>query len=156
NTKTSWETKVRGFSVALLGLAIACAAGCAERRSRAVPWATAGLDHPKPPPTKAKPTTQITAIAPPIHLQPPAGAGRLLIAHPVPPRPRVPVPTTENGGGAKMNLLVPELSPEETTQAKEQFQQSVAAAERNIVNAKKHNLNAAQAETISKINAFLS
>jgi hypothetical protein len=53
-------------------------------------------------------------------------------------------------------LLVPELSPQETAAAKQQFAESVTVVEKNLAAGRGKNLTAAQTDLVSKVNAFIS
>lgn len=131
--------------------------GCAEKKVRAYPWATAVLVRPNPPVQQAAATADAADIAPNFPIETPANAGRILAAHPVPPRPRVATPqTAEIAPATKSSLLVPEMSPQETAAAKAQVNDSVAIVERNMALARGKNLTSAQADILSKITGFLS
>ncbi len=132
--------------------------GCAERKARAFPWATAVLVRPLPPVVRssdaATPTADIDAD---FRVEAPASASRIFAARSVPPRPRSATPTAaEPVGAGKAADLVPELSPQEIAAAKEQVAASIAIAERNAAAARGKNLSPAQADVLSKIAGFVA
>jgi len=141
----------------LLGLAAAGLDGCAERKPQAIPWATAVMVRPNPPVARGASAAELADLAPELRLEPPASPGRMTVMRPVPPRSR-------GAGGsqpdalndAKTPTLVPELSPQETAVAKAQFNDSMAAAERNLAAARGRTLTAAQTDVISKITGFVA
>lgn len=139
--------------------AIVLLGGCAERKARAFPWATAVLVKPNVP-TAHDPTAGTAPdIAPDFRIEPPSSLGKILAVRtgPVPPRARTQNSTpSENANGSKSSLLVPELSPGESAAAQAQFSQNVAATERNLAATRGKSLTPAQQDTISKINGFLA
>ena len=50
---------------------------------------------------------------------------------------------------------MPQLSQQETAAAQQQMNDSIAAAQRNLVSAKNHRLNSLQTDLASKVNSFL-
>lgn len=133
--------------------------GCAERKVRAFPWATAVLVRPLPP--VARPDDAATAavdIDPDFRVGAPLGASRVFAVRTAPPRPRTATPTaTEPANPGKTAAeLVPELSPQETAAAKEQVAASISIAERNVAAARGKNLSPAQADVLSKIAGFVA
>jgi hypothetical protein len=129
--------------------------GCAERKVRAVPWTTAVLVHPNAPVARGDGSAEAADIAPDFRTDPPLSNGKLFGARPVPARPRVATsPQPENGG--KTQMLVPELSPQETAAAQKQFAESAAIIERNLAPARKRKLTAAQNDMVSKVNGFMT
>lgn len=154
-----WKRKRQiGKSLLLCGAA-AMMGGCAERKAQAIPWATAIRIRPNPPVRHDASAAEIADIAPDFRIDPPANLGKIFPAHPGPvaPRSRTQNPASaENGNSSKGQLLVPQLSPEETAAAKEQFSQSVAIAERNLAATRGKGLTPGQQDAISKINGFLT
>ncbi len=132
--------------------------GCAERKARAFPWASAVLVRPVPPIVRADDALAAAAdIDPNFRVEPPASASRIFSIRTAPPRPRAvttvaPEPVTAD----KSADLVPELSPQETAAAKEQVTASIASAERNMAAAHGKNLSPAQADVLSKIAGFIT
>lgn len=132
--------------------------GCAERKARAFPWATAVLVRPLPPTVhsneSATPTADIDAD---FRVEAPASASRIFSGRTAPLRPRSNAPAAaEPVGAGKAADLVPELSPQETAAAKEQVAASIAIAERNAAAARGKNLSPAQADVLSKIAGFVA
>jgi len=78
----------------------------------------------------------------------------------MPPRPRASV-TPANGGNETEKLEAPapviatQLTPQETSVAQQQTNQSLKVAEKNLQSASGKNLNAAQTDLVSKIKGFI-
>ena len=152
-----WARDWRAGHAALLLAAIAGLGGCAERKAHAIPWATAVMVRPNPPVARGVSSADAEDPAPDIRIEPPTNAARIFGTRPLPPRPKGASSSgSENSNGNKAQLLVPELSPQETAVAKEQVKESMALAERNLTTARKRSLTAVQADTVSKINGFLA
>ncbi|HLZ13596.1 MAG TPA: hypothetical protein VKP58_13500, partial [Candidatus Acidoferrum sp.] len=142
--------------VGLCCAAIAMLAGCAERKVRAFPWATAVVVRPNPPIVHGDPSSA-AEIAPDFRIEAPASNGRLFATRPAPPRPHANTPQQPEAiGAAKSQMLVPELSPQETAAAKAQFAESVAIVEQNLATAQRRKLTSAQSDVVSKINGFVA
>lgn len=134
--------------------------GCAEqRRPRApYPWATMTAVRPRvpvpapgyipPSPDEDAPDLRWDIPAPPLKLaatKPPAR-----------PRATLAAPAEINNGSPPDAVsLVPQLSPQEITAAKEQMNESVSVAQNSLAAAKGRQLNAAQVDLVSKINSFI-
>ena len=145
-----------GHAALLLG-AIAGLGGCAERKAHATPWATAVMVRPNPPIARAANASGADDATPDIRVEPPSNGVRIFGGRPLPPRPKGTSPSgSENSNGIKEQLLVPELSPQETAVAKEQVAESIAVAERNLAAARGKTLSAVQADTVSKITGFVA
>jgi len=139
--------------------AIGVLGGCAEKKAHAFPWATAVLIKPNPPATHDPSAVAAGDIAPDFRIEPPSNLGKILAARPGPVAPRSRTQNSaagENANGSKSSLLVPQLSSQEATLAKEQFSQDVAVAERNLAATRGRKLTPTQRDTITKINAFLT
>lgn len=132
--------------------------GCAERKTRAIPWATAVLVRPLPPVVRSNDaSTSAVDIDADFRLEAPTSASRIFSVRTAPARPRTAAATTaEPINVGKAADLVPQLSPQETAAAKEQVAMSIAAAERNVAAARGKNLSAAQADVLSKIAGFVA
>jgi hypothetical protein len=131
--------------------------GCAERKVRAVPWTTAVLVHPNAPVARGDGSAAAADIAPDFRADPPPNNGKLFGARPVPARPRAATsPQPENANGGKTQMLVPELSPQETAAAQQQFAESASIIERNLALARRKKLTAAQNDMVSKVNGFMT
>src|SRR5579859_7292642 len=132
---TNGEIAPRIRNVFLICGAIAILGGCAERKARAFPWATAVLVRPNPPAMHDPSAAEAADIAPEFRIEPPSNLAKILTVRPVPVPPRSRGQNSgpaDNSSGSKSSLLVPQLSPQETAVAKEQFSQNVAAAERTL------------------------
>ena len=131
--------------------------GCAERKVRAFPWATAVLVRPIAPTANPNANADAADLAPDFRVEPPASPARIFALKPVPPRPRPNVPAaTETLAAGKSAGLVPELSAQETAVAKEQVAESIAIAEKNVASARGKNLTASQSDVLAKIAGFLA
>jgi hypothetical protein len=131
--------------------------GCAEKRARAYPWATAITARPNAPvPAAAYTPPQIDESAPdlPWDFAPPPS----LAVSRQPTRPRVAVqPAPEPAGSAKPDplSLAPQLSQQEIAAAQQEMNDSLGIAQRNLATAKNHRLNATQSDLASKVNSFV-
>lgn len=133
--------------------------GCAERKARAIPWATAVLVRPLPPTVRSNDAgTAVADIDPNFRIEAPATTSRIFSVRLAPARPRTTAPTaTETANAGKTaDDLVPELSPQETAAAKEQVATSIAIAERNATAARGKKLSPPQMDVLSKIAGFVA
>jgi hypothetical protein len=152
----SSKNPARLTQVAFFCIAITMASGCAERKVRVVPWATAVLVRPNPPVVRVD-STAAADMSPDFRIEPPANNGKLFSSRPVPLRPRASAPVQpETVDAAKATGLVPELSAQETAVAKQQVAESIAIAQRNLATALGRKLSPAQSDIVSKISSFLA
>ncbi len=83
----------------------------------------------------------------------------VVTAQPSPVRTRV-TTTTSSGSGIvgkpEVPLIAPQLTTEEAAAAKQQTNQSLDIAEKNLANARGKNLSPAQADLASKVRNFVS
>ena len=132
--------------------------GCAERRPRAYPWATAIHVKPRTPtPAPGYKPPPIDESAPDLSWDFTPRPSKLVVIR-QPARPRVAVqPTQEPAGTSKTEtpLLAPQLSEQEVAAAQQQMNESIAVAQRNLSSAKSHQLSATQTDLASKVNSFL-
>jgi hypothetical protein len=144
------------FAQAALGFAALAAVmtGCAERKVRAFPWATAAIVRPNPPVLR---TDDAAADpAPDLRIDAPVNNGKLFAIRPVPARPHTNSSSpTDPVDAAKTTTLVPELSPQETALAKQQVADSFAVVERNLATTRGRKLTPAQSDIVSKITGFV-
>ena len=142
---------------ALIAGAAGVLSGCAERKVHARSWTNIGQVRPNPPIARDDLNAGTSDIEPDLEIALPENGMKLIIARPAPVRPRVESPRPSGGTSApKAPTLVPELSPQETSAAQQQFSESVSIAEKNLTIAKSKNLSTVQANTVVKINAFLA
>jgi hypothetical protein len=131
--------------------------GCAEKRERAYPWATAITVRPHSPvPAPGYTPPPIDDAAPDLPWDFAPASGLAVTRQPA--RPRVPVqPAPEPAGSAKPDplSLEPQLSQQEIAAAQQQMNESLGIAQRNLVTAKSHQLNPTQNDLASKVNSFL-
>ena len=148
----------RRVTAALLVSVIGVLGGCAERRVQARNWTNTGEVRPNPPLVRTAAQTGSDDIEPDLTIGLPENGTKFFAGRPVPPpRPRVEPPRPSGGPTApKSSTLVPELSPAEAATAQQQFSESVSIAEKNLGIAKTKNLSTIQADTVAKINAFLT
>jgi hypothetical protein len=148
-----------GVRVAQLGLCCAAAAilgGCAERKVRAFPWATAVLVRPNPPIVHGDPGA-IADLAPDFRIDPPGNNGKIFSVRPVPVRPRInSAQASDSVDAANTTDLVPELGAQETAVAKLLVAEGIAIAERNLAAARGRKLLPAQSDIVSKIKVFVA
>jgi hypothetical protein len=132
--------------------------GCAERKTRTHQWAAAITVHPRNPvPAPGYEPTAIDDTPPDLQWElPPPPSHLVTVRQPLRPR-STPQPAPEPSGNAKTDapLLAPQLSEQEITAAKQQMNESVAVARKNLATAKSHRLNAMQIDLASKVNSFL-
>jgi len=146
----------RATQVALCCAAVFTLSGCAGRKVRAFPWATAIAVRPNPPVAHGE-LSSADDLAPDFRIEPPSNNGKIFGARSVPARPRVNSPAqTETADAVSATGLVPELSPQDTAAAKQQVADSVAIAERNLATARGRKLLPAQSDIVSKIKGFLT
>jgi len=146
------------FAAPAIAAVVMMFAGCAEKRPRAFPWATA---------INVRPRTPVPAPGykpPPIDQSAPdlpwdfAPAPTHLIVVRQPARPRIAAPAPQNSAEtvkSEAPMLAPQLSEQEVSAAQQQFNESIAVAQKNLANAKNHQLNATQTDLASKVNSFL-
>jgi hypothetical protein len=133
--------------------------GCSVLHRRSgIPWATA---------VQVRPTLPVSAVgatdgnleAPELNLGMPPLAAILVPVRSAPPRPRVSTsplpPEATDPERAEAPTIVQQLSPEETTAAQQEMNQSLNAAERKLASARGRTLNPAQTDLVSKIRGFL-
>jgi len=131
--------------------------GCAERRPRGYPWATAIRVRPRTPlaaPGYTPPSVDDSAPQLPWNVAPPPA--RVVVRQPL--RPRSPAQITpEPAGSAKTEppSLAPQLSQQEVAAAQQQMNESISVAQQNLSATKGHRLNPVQADLASKVNSFL-
>lgn len=148
-------TLVKNPSAALAAaLALVALCGCAQRKSRAFPWATAILVRPAPPGPAVSPGD---GEAPDLRMAVPPVSAHIIPTRAVPPRPRVPAPA---GDAVNLKsdapLIAPEASPGEVSAARAEISESLAIADRNLVTARGRKLSAVQLDLVSKVNGFMN
>jgi hypothetical protein len=142
-----------------IAAAAGCAAfllvgGCAERKARAYPWATAVLVRPHLPATAASdagPAPDLLPMMPPPPS--PLNAGRS-----GPWRPQTAASAAaerETPEKAAQPLLAPQLSEEETKASRQQTADSLDRAEHNLQAIRGRTLTAAQTDLASKVHSFV-
>ena len=148
----------RGMAAIAGCAALLLLSGCAERKARAFPWATAVLVRPIPPIARSgDPVAAAADIDPDFRVETPSSVSRIFSGRSVPLRPRAAVSANvEPSTPTKSADLVPELSPQETATAKEQTAASIGIAERNVMAARGKNLSPTQIDVLSKISGFLA
>ena len=146
------------WSATLLLLIAFLLNGCSARRSPGISWANAVQVKPMLPAT-ALASNDSTADPPVFNLNVSPVATILVPVHTVPLRPRsgAAAPTNaatdpEKPEGPKIAL---QLSPEQTVAARQETNQSLDIAEKNLAVTRGKTLNAAEADLVSKIKGFL-
>jgi hypothetical protein len=149
-----------GLFVIVPCVAIALLGGCAERRpkARVFPWATASLARPMPPETGATSSDDADENVPDLQPEPPPPSSSLALEHSVPARPRVPAAPAAPAEEAKPEpvQIAPQLTPEESSAAKQQTYLSLNIAQRNIETTQGKNLSASQMDVASKVRSFIA
>jgi hypothetical protein len=131
--------------------------GCSVRRKPSIPWNTAILVQPVNP---ARPVATADLSEDPVpDLLPEVPSFPLrLISTKSPVRPHVAAPA---GGAATDSeksdapMITPQLSPQESVAAQLQINESLRIAQKNLSGMRGKNLNAAQADLVSKIRGFI-
>ena len=145
-------------TIAALVLFALLTEGCAERRSRTYPWATAIHVKPRAPtPAPGYKPPAIDESAPDLPWDFAPRPSKLVVIR-QPARPRVAVQATQEPTGTSKTetpLLAPQLSEQEVAAAQQQMNESIAVAQRNLSSAKSHQLSATQTDLASKVNSFL-
>ena len=136
----------------------ACAmllAGCAEKKSTAIPWATAVLVHPLATESQASRGNDGESTAPDLRMEMPAPPSELAMRRAGPAKPRVePANVEGNADPARTPVLAPELAPQELELAKQHTNESLNITQRNLQAAKGRRLDSVQTDLVSKISGF--
>ena len=128
--------------------------GCFTRKPPASHFAAIRLGAPIVPEPNAE---QLSANPPDIPLDEPPAFPQLTFGRNVPPRPRVapaPAPEPSRSEKSKEPTIVPEVTTEEMLAAKNESEQSLNIADRNLSLAAGKSLNAAQQDLVSKVRGF--
>jgi hypothetical protein len=143
------------FSV--LGSVAIFMSGCAARTKAAIPWSTAVLARPILPP-RATASTDVDDAVPDLRFEiPPPPAP--LATRTAPARPRGVAPSTsQTAPAAKPDTpqIVPGLSTQESASLRQETDQNLRSAERNLAAAAGKALNATQSDLASKVRSFIS
>ncbi len=158
----SWFGKQRCHNVLSLLSLCACAismCGCPMRRTHSsIRWATAVQVRPTLP---ARPATQgddPPDLAPDLRPELPP-VSPLATERSVPVKPRVAASSSpQNGTSGKPDapVIVPELTLQESTAFRQQTNESLSNAERNLSTTKGKSLNPMQADLASKVRGFIA
>jgi len=151
------------FSARSMIVLLCCAAGvsggCSMRKRPRIPWATAVQVRPVTPAQAPEAISVPEDALPELRLELPASLSRLIIARSAPPRPLVNTPPSAGWGNDTEKLespmLAPPITPQESVVAQQQANQSLSIAEKNLALARGKNMNAAQADLVSKISSFI-
>jgi hypothetical protein len=151
------------FSPRSIVVLLCCAAfglsGCALKRRPRIAWATAVQVQPTAQAHTADAGGAIEDLLPEPRFDLPPFPGPLVPLRSAPPRPRVSAPPAANSGNDAEKLgaptIAPQLTPQESTVAQQQTNQSLSIAEKNLESARGKNLNAAQSDLVSKIRGFI-
>jgi hypothetical protein len=135
-------------------------AGCsARRRPDVIPWATAVQVKPVTPEHPPETASVSDEPLPELRLELPPSPSRLINARVAPPKPRsvAPPSTASEGDPGKLGapIIAPQLSAQESAVARQETNQSLGIAERNLESARGKRLNAAQLDLVSKIRGFI-
>jgi hypothetical protein len=135
-------------------------AGCSVvRKKPTVAWGTAIQTRPLPVAEREQ-TVDPPDSVPELNLVlTPLTSPIVSVPQPTPLRSRVAAAPSAAGNGARkteLPLLVPQLTMEEAAAAKQQTEQSLSVAEKNLSAAQNRNLGPAQTDLVSKVRSFLS
>jgi hypothetical protein len=151
----------RGLLMLTLALVTICSSGCPVHRHAASRWQTAAQVRPKIPqlipPAGDEPRDEVPNLEmefPPVP--------RLASMRMAPTRPRTATnPVAVESGGTTMPvkpvepIIAPQLSTQESEEARRLTQQSLDAAERNLSATRGKTLNAMQSDLASKVRGFM-
>ncbi len=127
--------------------------GCAQRRGHAIPWATAILVRPVTPAPAANGAKETADLAPDLKPELPPPPTELAGRRPGPMRPRI-APASADDSPVPAPTLAPQLTPQELALARQQTNDSLSVAGRNLQAARGRYLNAMQSDLVSKIVSF--
>jgi len=129
------------------------------RKRPAIPWATAVQVKPVTQPSMGETSSVPDDLLPELRLELPPFPDHLITVRSAPPRPRVGMsPSAATGTDAEKleaPMMAPQLTPQESAVAQQQTDRSLGIAEKNLGSAQGKNLNAAQADLVSKIRGFI-
>jgi hypothetical protein len=131
------------------------------RKRPSIPWATAVQVRPVAPAQAPEANSAPEDALPELRLELPASLNHLIIVRsaPPPPRQRVNGPPSAGAGNdvekLESPMLAPPISPQESAVARQQANQSLGIAEKNLALARGKNLNAVQTDLVSKISSFI-
>ncbi|HUI75631.1 MAG TPA: hypothetical protein VLX32_11825 [Candidatus Acidoferrum sp.] len=143
--------------IGIFCLPVLVLSGCAEKRSRAFPWATAIQVRPvlaSNIPIAALPQD----LAPDLRLELPAPPTPLEGPRSEPPRPHTISPATDSdlNRSNRTPLLVPQFTPQELAEAQQETSESLSIAERNLLTVRGRALSALQSDIVSKVSSFIA
>lgn len=131
------------------------AAGCAEKRAHAIPWAVAVQVRPLPPEPRSESGDGEQTSAPDLRVELPPPPSELVGRRFGPARPRVEASNADSGQGRVQGpVLAPQLPPQELARAKQQTNESLSIVERNLQAAKGRQLDSVRSDLVSKITGF--
>jgi hypothetical protein len=143
----------------VVGSAAILMSGCAARKQPTIPWSTAVLVRPIVPQRPAS-TGDLEDPVPDLPLElPPPPAPLPTRTPPAPVRPRSVAPAPNpSPAGSKPDTpqIIPGLSSQESAALRQQTDQSLSSAERNLAATVGKSLNATQSDLASKVRSFIS
>jgi len=144
---------------ALLCCAACVLGGCSVRKRPAIPWAAEVQVRPVAPPRTAETSNVPDDLVPELRLELPPFPSHLITVRSAPPRPHVSTPPPASTGTDAEKTEPPtiavQLTPQESAAARQQTNQSLSIAEKNLESVRGRNLNAAQSDLASKIREFI-
>jgi len=148
------------FSLGVLCCAGVFTTGCSVvRKKPSVAWGAAIQARPLPLPEREK-MADPPDFVPELNLVlTPLTSPIVWVPQPAPLRSRVAAAPSAAGGGPRkpeVPLLAPQLTVEEAAAAKQQTEQSLSVAEKNLSSTQGRNLSPAQTDLVSKVRSFLS
>lgn len=158
-SKTVVPSHVLRSGFVLLGCTAALLNGCSMRKRPSFAWNAAILTRPISPPHPTTAADLTEDPVPELQLEPPTFPLQLISTRNGPVRPHV-TPAVSNGPGTDPEKLqspaiAPALSAQETTIDRQQANESLDVAEKNLAASQGKNLNAAQSDMVSKIQSFI-
>jgi len=153
----AWPTQLSLYQGVLSLVSVALLlSGCSVRRSPGISWAKAVQVKPMLPARAV--AANDSALDPPVfNLNVPPTAAILIPVHTVPSRPRSSASSSVAADPAKPEgpKIALQLTPEQTVTARQETNQSLNIAEKNLAATRGRTLNPTEADLVSKIKSFL-
>lgn len=138
--------------------AAAALGGCAVQKKPAIPWQTAALVRPIAPQKTS--LAEEAADVPDLNFEIAELPALLPSPRTGPIRPHIPAPPSSNHDAPPEPMdtpqIVPQLTPGQSRALREETEQNLRVAERNVTAATRRRLNPTQSDLASKVKGFIS
>ena len=131
--------------------------GCAVQKKPAIPWQTAALVRPIAPQKTS--SAEEVADVPDLNLEISEPPALLPSPRTGPVRPHIPAPPSNHDAPPEpidTPQIVPQLTPGQSSALREETEQNLRVAERNVTTASRRRLNPTQSDLASKVRGFIS